>query len=81
MENKLWRGILIGAPISLGLWALILWPCFGQESPPAAQQALSNQLLSQLNSTLACSTALIEAQAKIKSLEAELKSKPQPKKE
>lgn len=50
-----------------------------QEATPQVQ-ALTGRLISEINGSLSCSTALIEAQAKIKALEAKLAPKEEPQK-
>lgn len=69
---KFFKGVMNALPLSAILWGLILWPCFAQEQPPANVRALSNRVLSEVQSNLSCTTSLFELQDRVKQLEAEL---------
>lgn len=76
---KLFRGIVNGLLLEGLVLSLLLGTIHlakAQDSSPQVQ-ALSARIMSELNNSLTCSAALIEAQARIKALEA----KPAPQKE
>lgn len=58
--------------LSLFLWALILYPVFGQERPSPQVQAFSTRILTEVNANLSCTTEVIDLREKLAKAEAEL---------
>lgn len=58
----------------LGVTSLV----YAQQPAPPRDQALTQRLITEINSNLACSTSLIEAQQQVARLQAEIKAKEAP---
>ena len=71
------KGLLLGLPLSLALWALIFSvAAHAQQGAPSPQdRAYSARIMQELNNSLSCSTSLIAAQDEIAALKAKLKGR------
>jgi hypothetical protein len=69
MMRNIWVPMCFLAPLAVMAQGIM-------PPPSSHEQALSNKLITEINTSLQCSAALIDAQARIKELEAKQSDKP-----